>query len=122
MKPMTLVLVLILAVGTAQVCAQPEKPVTDVKYLAGTWQGYPYDRVTGKKARKLVTIIVKEDGSYEASGAIIVQGSLRVDSGKVLFQSSRASGTVILSEEKGQETMKFLLENGNLTGEYDRLK
>ena len=122
MKPMTLVLVLILAVGSAQVYAQPEKSVTDVKYLAGTWQGYPYDRVTGKRGRKLVTIAVKEDGSYEASGAIIVQGSLRVDGGKVLFQSSRASGTVILSEDKGQETMKFSFENGNPAGEYDRVK
>jgi len=99
-----------------------EKPVTDVKSLAGSWQGHAYDRVTGKRLGKQVTLTIKDDGSYQASGAFTVQGALRADGGKVFFQSSRASGTVTLHEEKGQETLKFWSEDGKPVGEYDRVK
>jgi len=80
-----------------------EKPLTDVKELAGTWQGWVTTQVGGN-AR--VLMIIKEDGSYEASttipGGTLTVGKYYLESGKLRYRSSRTQGTATVSEERGK--------------------
>lgn len=105
---------------------QAAKPVDDLKTLVGHWRGYAFNPTTGERTSTPVNIYVKDDGTYEAHGTGVgsfrVTGALRLSDGKMTFQSTRTSGTVTLHEVKNLETMKFWYGNGNLAGEYDRVK
>ena len=82
-----------------------EKPLTDVKELAGTWQGWVTTQVGGN-AR--VLMIIKEDGSYEAStttGGTLTVGKYYLESGKLRYRSSRTQGTATVSEERGKTNL-----------------
>ena len=128
----TVVLFLVLAfvltsvVGIASlesVWAQTEKTVENIKSLAGTWRGYPYSFLTNTRANNPITIYIKEDGTYKAYGQIMVEGALSLSQDKkILFQSSRVSGTVTSHEERGVQVLKFWFDNGNIAGEYERVK
>jgi len=80
-----------------------EKPLTDVKELAGTWQGWVTTQVGGN-AR--VLMIIKEDGSYESSttvpGGTLTVGKYYLESGKLRYRSSRTQGRATVSEERGK--------------------
>jgi hypothetical protein len=80
-----------------------EKPLTDVRELAGTWQGWVTTQVGGY-AR--VLMIIKEDGSYESSttvpGGTLTVGKYYSENGKLRYRSSRTQGTATVSEEKGK--------------------
>ena len=100
-----------------------EKQVADVKELAGSWRGW----VTGEQGDERATMIVSPDGSYKATttnGSTAV-GQFSLRDGKLVYQSSRTTGTAKLSEDKGTTTLKVIPEDPNYrtgTGEYERVK
>ncbi|PYN35495.1 MAG: hypothetical protein DME01_11155 [Candidatus Rokuibacteriota bacterium] len=104
-----------------------EKQITDIKQLAGTWQGWVTSQLSGSE-RVLMT--VKEDGSYQSSttrdGGTLTVGKYYLQGGKVRYKSSRSEGTVVISEDKGKTTM-ILAPEGSfnpVTGPatYERVK
>lgn len=100
-----------------------EKNVNDVKELAGSWRGW----VTGEQGDERATMIVSPNGSYKASTITgsTTEGQFYLKDGKLLYRSSRTSGTAKLSEDKGKTTLSIAPEDPNYrTGraEYERLK
>ena len=104
-----------------------DKQITDVKELAGTWQGWVNSQLAGSE-RVLMTI--KPDGSYQSSsttqGGTLTIGHYYLDGGKLQYRSSRTQGTAVVSEDKGKTTLTIKPEgpaNAN-TGPavYERMK
>lgn len=104
-----------------------EKQITDIKQLAGTWQGWVTSQLSGSE-RVLMTI--KKDGSYQASterdGGTLTVGKYYLQGGKVRYKSSRTEGTVVISEDKGKTTLTLSPEGSfnPVTGPatYERVK
>jgi hypothetical protein len=100
-----------------------EKKVVDVKELAGSWRGW----VTGEQGQERATMIVSPDGSYKASTTrgSTSEGQFSLRDGKLVYRSSRTTGTAKLSEDKGKTTLTVLPEDPNYrtgTAEYERVK
>jgi len=106
----TVLVALVLAVSTLTAPAA-EKQITDIKQLAGTWQGWVNSQLSGSE-RVLMT--VKKDGSYQASttrdGGTLTVGKYYLQGGKVRYKSSRSEGTVVISEDKGKTTLTLAPE------------
>jgi hypothetical protein len=100
-----------------------EKQISDLKELAGTWQG----RVTREEGEERATLIVSADGSYRAltpHGAT-TEGKFYLQDGKLRYRSSRTTGTASLSEDQGKTLLTVMPENLYYkTGraEYERVK
>jgi len=122
----TLLVALVFAMSPLAAVAA-EKQITDIKQLAGTWQGWVTSQLSGSE-RVLMT--VKEDGSYQSSttrdGGTLTVGKYYLQGGKVRYKSSRSEGTVVISEEKGKTTMTLAPEGSfnPVTGPatYERVK
>ena len=88
-----------------------EKQVTDVKELAGKWQGWVTSQL-GAQTRATMTI--KEDGSYEGStigaGSTMTVGKYYLDGGRLRYRSSRTEGSVAVFEEKGKTIIRLFPE------------
>ena len=101
----TVIVVLSLAASPLASLAA-EKQITDIKQLAGTWQGWVNSQLSGSE-RVLMT--VKADGSYHATttrdGGTLTVGQYYLQGGKVRYKSSRSEGTVVISEDKGKTTL-----------------
>lgn len=100
-----------------------EKQVLDVNELAGSWRGW----VTGEHGQERATMIVSADGSYKASTTrgSTTEGTFYLQDGKLLYRSSRTTGTARISEDQGKTTLTVMPEDPNyLTGaaEYQRVK
>ena len=113
---------LIPAIGGAE-----EKQITDVKELAGNWQGWVTSQL-GAQTRATMTI--KEDGSYEGStigaGSTMTVGKYYLDGGRLRYRSSRTEGPVAVFEEKGKTIIRLSPEGtySYVSGpaEFERLK
>jgi hypothetical protein len=100
-----------------------DKPVTDVKELAGTWQGW----TTLGTADERATMTVKADGSYEAATRVGTKtvGQFYLENGKLRYRSSRSTGSARLSEDKGKTFLTVVPEGTTYetgTTEYARVK
>ncbi len=100
-----------------------EKQIRDVKELAGSWRGW----VTGEQGQERATMNVQADGTYKASTTrgSTSEGQFYLQDGKLLYRSSRTTGTASLSEDKGKTTLTVMPEDPNYrTGraEYERVK
>ena len=100
-----------------------EKQVKDVKELAGSWRGW----VTGEQGQERANMIVKADGSYKAStvSGSTAEGQFYIENGKLLYRSSRTTGTASLSVDKGKTTLSVIPEDPNYRtgrGDYERVK
>jgi hypothetical protein len=100
-----------------------EKQIRDVKELAGSWRGW----VTGEQGQERATMNVQADGRYKASTTrgSTSEGQFYLQDGKLLYRSSRTTGTASLSEDQGKTTLTVMPENPNYrTGraEYERVK
>ena len=121
-------LFIVLAFAVSPVAAQgADKQITDIKQLAGTWQGWVTSQLAGSE-RVLMTI--KEDGSYQSSttrdGGTLTVGKYFLEGGKVRYKSSRTQGTAAVSEDKGKTTLTLAPEGSfnPVTGPavYERIK
>jgi hypothetical protein len=100
-----------------------EKQVKDVKELAGSWRGW----VTGEQGDERANMTVSADGSYKAStiSGSTSEGQFYLKDGKLLYRSSRTTGTAKLSEDKGTTTLTVAPEDPNYrtgTARYERVK
>ncbi|HSE02919.1 MAG TPA: hypothetical protein VLK35_02100 [Methylomirabilota bacterium] len=96
--------------------AGPEKPIPDVKSLAGAWRA-----VGGASA---AAIRIKPDGSYEgtaASGAKTT-GKIVVTAGKAAYLSTSSEGTATLSQEDGRDVLTFMLPDRRGSARLERVK
>jgi len=100
-----------------------EKPIVDVKELAGTWRGW----VTREQGHEPVTMIVSADGSYRAMTAdtASTEGKFYLQDGKLRYRSSRTIGTASLSEARGPSVLTMVPEKfvyGAGRAEYERVE
>ena len=98
--------------------------VSDVKELAGTWEGHV--RSTYGPSRRPITLTVREDGSYTAVGDSIAEGKIQLVGGRLIYDSTFSSGTMTVEERGGKQ---MLLGSGTMkrggatvTSEYVKLK
>jgi hypothetical protein len=83
----------------------PETPITDLKELAGSWEGW----VTTRSGEARLVLIIQADGNFEAStprGASTV-GRFYLNDGKLRYRSSRTEGSAALSIGKTILTLTF---------------
>jgi hypothetical protein len=80
-----------------------EKPIADVKELAGSWRGW----VGPEFGRERATMVVEEDGTYKASNTrgTLTQGTFSLRDGKLRYQSTRTTGTASLFEDQGKTVL-----------------
>jgi hypothetical protein len=121
--PLALLLAAVFAVSPLDGVAG-EKPIVDVKELAGSWRGW-VTAETGRQERANMTVQV--DGSYKASTTrgSMSEGQFYLQDGKLRYRSSRTTGTARLSEDQGKTTLTVMPEDPNYqTGkaEYERVK
>jgi hypothetical protein len=98
-----------------------EKKITDVKELAGSYQGW----VTNEMGQERANMVVQPNGSYRASTVrgTTSEGQFYLQDGKLLYRSSRTTGKAQLSEDKGKTTLSVIPEDATYgRGDYARLK
>jgi len=100
-----------------------ERQIADLKEIAGTWQGWTALGTTESR----VMMVIREDGSYEASSQTGTQtvGRYYLESGKLRYRSSRSEGAATLSEDRGKTYLTVIPEGPSYeTGktEYERVK
>jgi len=100
-----------------------ETQIGDVKELEGSWQGW----LTREQGRERALMIVIPDGSYRATttAGSSTEGKFYLQDGKLLYRSSRTTGTVSLSED--QDKTMLTMTPGEPTygagrAEYERVK
>jgi hypothetical protein len=110
------VLLLLVAGLVGPVFAGPDRPVPDVKSLAGEW------RAVGGTSPAAIRI--KADGSYEgtaASGAKTT-GKVMVSAGKASYRSTSSEGTVTLSREAGKDVLTFMRSDQRGSARLERVR
>ena len=111
------VVLLLLVVGLAgPAFAGPERPIADVKSLAGEW------RAVGGTTPAAIRI--QPDGSYEgvaASGAKTT-GKVMVTAGKASYRSTGSEGTVALTREGGKDVLTFTASNQRGSARLERVR
>ena len=117
-----LLLAAVLVVSAAAALAG-EKPIVDLKEIAGTWQGWTSLGTTESR----VTMVIREDGSYEASSqtGTLTVGKFYLEGGKLRYRSSRSEGAATVSEDRGKTSLTIVPEGTSYeTGktEYERVK
>jgi hypothetical protein len=105
-------LLALLALAFAPVPANAgEKHITDVREIAGTWQGWATSQL-GAQTRIQMTI--KPDGTYESStippGGTLTRGTYYLDGGALRYRSSRTQGTATVSQENGKTRLTMTPE------------
>ena len=110
------VLSLLLAGLTGPALAGPDKPIADVKTLAGEW------RAVGGTSPAAIRI--KPDGSYEgvASSGVKTTGKVSVAAGKGSYRSTGSAGTVTLSREGGKDVLAFMSADLKGSARLERVK
>ena len=125
-RSIALVMALVFAASPV-VALAADKQITDVKELAGTWQGWAKSRLAGDER---VVMTIKPDGSYQAAtnreGGTLTVGKYYLEGGKLKYRSSRTEGTAVVSEDKGKTTLTIKPEgtHNENTGPavYERVK
>lgn len=100
-----------------------EKKITDIKELAGSYQGW----VTGEQGQERASMVVQPNGNYKASTTrgSTSEGQFYLQDGKLLYRSSRTTGKAQLTEDKGKTTLSVIPDDPNYRtgrGDYERLK
>src|SRR5262249_33102894 len=100
-----------------------EKKITDVKELAGSYQGW----VTGEQGQERASMIVQPNGNYKASTVrgSTSEGHVYLQDGKLLYRSPRTTGKAQLTEDKGKTTLSVIPDDPNCRtgrGDYERMK
>ncbi len=110
--------VVALAVGdlAAVAAAGPDKPIANVKTLAGEW------RAAGDASK--ASIRIKADGTYEgtSSNGAKTTGQVTATGGKASFKSATAAGSVTLSQEGGKDMLTFVTTDGRSSAKLQRIK
>jgi hypothetical protein len=99
-----------------RVC-HPAKPISDVRSLAGKWEGY----TTNERGTFPVTMTANEDGSYSVfvpAANTTVTGVMQVTDGKARFRTADgATGTTTLYEGEGKRVLKSVRDDASVTTE-----
>jgi len=100
-----------------------DKPIKDVKELAGSWQGW----VTAEVGDERATMIVQPDGTYKASTTRGTEsvGQFYLQDGKLMYRSSRTTGAAKLTEEGGKTTVTITPNDPSYrtgSARYERVK
>lgn len=97
------------AAGTG--ASNPGTPVsiTDVKMVAGRWDGLMSPE-TGRERDDFVEVTLREDRTYEAKssrtiGVMDARGTYQISDGKLLFQGERSTGTGTLWDKAGERLL-----------------
>ena len=116
MLKLTGVAVLVLGVLASIAFAEAEKPIDNLKALAGDW------RSMGNV--NPAAIHINEDGTYHgiaATGANTT-GRITVTHGKASYRSTTSEGTVALSEEGGKDVLTFAPNSGRGSAKLERVR
>ena len=109
--------ILALSVSTiASAGSQELKPITEMKAIAGRWQG----TLTGPRGTGLYELTIKEDGSWIANGFhLTFIGNATVANGKARFISdtTNRAGTWTLTERNGKKFLLVLSDDQRSWGE-----
>ena len=93
-------LALLLSVTTMTSADAEQKPITDLKMLAGAWQGWI--------GSNRWTMYIKEDGSYQAQGPSRFDGAISLADGKARYASTTGRpGTITMHEEGGKTFLRW---------------
>ena len=101
--------------------AQTEKPITDIKMLAGTWNGW-YNPLRGGAPVRAQTVI-KGDGSFSfhPSGVNMTTGNIALADGRARYQASVGDpGTVVIIDKNGKDVLRFIRRDGTIASEFER--
>jgi hypothetical protein len=109
-------LLFITGLAGAAGAAGPDRPIADVKTLAGEW------RAVGGKSPAVIHI--KLDGSYEgiATNGAKTAGKVVVTGGKASYRSSGSEGTVTLSQDGGTDVLTFTTSDKRGSARLERVK
>jgi len=84
--------------------------VTDVKELAGSWEGFlraDYNQQTA------VRWTVREDGTFTSVGQSVSEGKIKLVDGRLMYETTLSKGTLSLEDRRGKQIL-------NVVGTTDR--
>lgn len=86
-------------------------PVSDVRTLAGRWEGLLLG-LPGGREQDFVEVLIREDGTYQAKtyrtiGVLRGQGSIEAKDGTLILRGERATGGGRLYLEKGRRVLEI---------------
>ena len=117
-----ILLAMFLAAPTAAPTSAESLTVTNVRELAGTWEGYPRDN-SGTSTTP-TTWTIREDGTYTSAWTINTQGKIQLVNGKLIYESGLTNGTLALEQRGGRQllllTGKSKSDNQTITIEFVR--
>jgi len=125
-----LLLATVLAVSPLDGLAE-EKPIVDVKELAGNWRGW----VAEVAGDEWATMNVSADGGFKAATlSSTIVGKFYLQAGTLRYRASRTTplampsapvqGTAIVSEDKGKTLLTLMPEDPDYLGKavYERVR
>ena len=115
-------------VGCASLGPVTPIAVSDIKTVAGTWKGVVYRRSVFEPEN--VTLMIREDGSYdvvsaqEPIGMSRGQGKIVIDEGRLIFQGENGRGVgTVLRDPAGNLMMEVhatMSDNSTLSAKLSR--
>jgi len=110
------VLLLLLAGLVGPAFAQADKPIANVKLLAGVW------RAVGGTTPAAIRI--EPDGSYAGTSATGAKttGKIVVTAGKASYRATGSEGTVTLAREGGKDVLTFTVRDRRASARLERVK
>ena len=80
----------------------PAGPITELKLLAGTWQGW----LTTNSGQIRVLMVIQDNGGYEASASgASARGNFYLENGSLRYRSSNSEGSATLSPGRTRLTL-----------------
>jgi hypothetical protein len=114
--PFVFVIFAVNALTIFSASAQELKPITEIKAIAGRWQGI----LTGPRGTGPYELTIKEDGSWIANGfQLTFKGNATVANGKARFFSNTTNraGSWTLTERNGKKRLIVLSDDQRSWGE-----
>src|SRR6266851_7105653 len=110
---------LLVALTTAPALAD-SLTVSDVRELAGTWEGYARD--DSGTSTTPTTWTIREDGTYTSVWTTNTEGRIQLVGGRLIYESGLTSGTLMLEQRGGRQllllTGKSKSDNQTITIEF----
>jgi hypothetical protein len=99
----------------------PAQTVSDVKVLAGTYDGW----ISNPNGNFQAKLTVQPDGSYVGEGyrgGAPVAGRIYLFNSQTRYESPTSKGTVTLHDGDGKRVLRFVRDDGSASGEFTPVK
>ena len=108
MKVLVAILFVVIAFASTPLLAG-NLTVTDVKELAGNWEGYLRSDYNQQTAVKWT---VRQDGTFTSVGQSVSEGKIQLVNGRLMYETTLSKGTLSLEDRRGKQILNVVGTTG----------